>query len=138
MAQPYTKAQQLAWNKTEKKPKRVDHNRGSRTAKQRGEITANVAAEVDKRSGKRCERCGWQPGNFDPTGARMGLQRAHLIRRHAIADRTAAEDLANLCGPSVNTGTCHWWIDHTREGMEWAKKYRKALQEGAGTHAPDD
>ncbi|WP_217597145.1 hypothetical protein [Cohnella sp. GbtcB17] len=138
MAQPYPKTRQLAWNKTEKKPKRINHNRGSRTAKQRGDISPKVAAKVDKRSKNRCEQCGWRPGNYDPTGARMGLQRAHLIRRGKVEDHTTAQDVAKLCGPSVNTGTCHWWIDHTREGMEWAKRYRKALQEGAGTNAPDD
>lgn len=99
------------------------------TAKQRGNISPSVSQKVHERAGGRCERCGWALGTFDPTGKRMGLQRAHLVRRWKL-ERTTEHDIALLCGPSVNSGTCHHWIDYTAEGREWAESYRKKLMEG--------
>lgn len=108
------------------KPK---HERGSRTAKQRGAISAKVANLVDVRSGGACELCGWRPGHRDPSGKRMTLERAHLRRRWKQEETTGVE-VAKLCGPSTSVGTCHWWIDYTREGREWAEQYRDQLIRG--------
>lgn len=110
---------------------KVQHNRRALTAKQRGEISASVAAKVDIRSGNRCEFCGWAPGDPDDTGQRMNLERAHLIRRHKIDGRTTEHDVAKLCGPSTNTNTCHWEVDSTRAGRERAAAYRLQLIEEA-------
>lgn len=57
------------------------------------------------------------------------LQCAHLIRRWKLQE-TTANDVAFLCGPSVNSGTCHWWVDYTRAGKEWAEAYRERLYGG--------
>lgn len=114
-AYTYSKAQQT--HKERQKP----------TRKQRGHISPSVSKAVKLRSGNRCERCGWSPGNYDPTGKRMGLQNAHLIRRGKIEIQTNANDVARLCGPSVNSGTCHHFVDYSAQGREWAKEYREYL-----------
>lgn len=104
------------------KPK---YKRYKPTAKQRGAISPEVYAAALKRSGGRCECCG-----------RYGeLQCAHLVRRHNIKGRTTVNDVAMLCGPSVNTGTCHNWIDYTRAGADWAKGLREQFySKGSGNY----
>jgi len=104
------------------------YKRRKPTQGQRGAIPSKAREIALIRSGGRCERCGWVNGSYDPTGRRMGLQAAHLIRRRNIEKRTEAYDIAYLCGPSVNTHTCHWWVDHTQEGREWAKAFREQLK----------
>ena len=32
-----------------------------------------------------------------------------------------------LCGPAVNTGTCHNAIDYTAAGRKWAEDFRLEL-----------
>ncbi|MCG7385063.1 HNH endonuclease [Paenibacillus sp. ACRRY] len=96
------------------KPK---HKRFKRTAKERGRITSEVYEAALERSGGRCERCG----KCDY------LQCAHLIRRWKVEVETTVNDVAMLCGPSVNTGTCHNIIDYTQAGKEWAEEYRDRL-----------
>lgn len=96
------------------------------TTKQRGRITPEVYQGAWERSGGRCERCG-KPGRQE-NGT---LQCAHLIRRRKIEVGTTVNDVAMLCGPSVNTGTCHNWIDYTKAGREWAEEYRLTLYKKA-------
>lgn len=96
------------------------HKRNKPTAKQRGQISMKVRREVETRSEGYCECCGKHKNSV------WGLQKAHLIRRWKL-NETTAQDIADLCGPSVNTGTCHWWIDNTKEGREWAKVFREKL-----------
>jgi hypothetical protein len=103
------------------------YGRRKPTAKQRGNISPSVSKEVIRRSGNVCERCGWTIGRYDPTGRKMGLQNAHLIRRGNVKVKTEPWDVARLCGPSVNTGTCHNIIDYTAKGKEWAAEYREQL-----------
>ena len=95
------------------------YRRRKPTSKMRGRITTDVYNAAYERSGGRCERCG----------KTEGLQAAHLIRRWKIESQTTANDIAILCGPSVNTGTCHNWVDYTREGRDWAAEYRSQLYE---------
>lgn len=96
------------------KPK---HKRFKRTAKERGQITSDVYDKALERSGGYCERCG--KGGY--------LQCAHLIRRWKVEVETTINDVAMLCGPSTNTGTCHNIIDYTSKGKEWAEEYRDRL-----------
>lgn len=98
------------------KPK---HKRNKPTAKQRGAISSEVYQAALERSGGRCERCG----------STEGLQCAHLVRRWKIEGRTTVNDVAMLCGPSVNSGTCHHYVDYTAEGKEWAKELRQEQYE---------
>lgn len=95
-----------------------NHRRRKLTTKMRGRISKEVYAEAWERSGGMCERC--KRGEY--------LECAHLIRRWKL-DETTVNDVAMLCGPSVNTGTCHNWIDYTRKGREWAESYRNELYE---------
>lgn len=102
------------------------YSRTKKTAAQRGHISAKVRQRVHIRSGGRCEWCGWAPGEYDATGRRMGLQDAHLVRRWKLPE-TTENDVARLCGPSTNAGTCHWKVDYTAAGREWAEAFRKKL-----------
>lgn len=102
------------------------YKRMKKTAKQRGAISKKADQEARKRAQGRCERCGWVEGSYDPTGRRWRLERAHLVRRWKLKE-TTGKDIALLCGPSTNTGTCHWWVDHTKQGREWAEEYRRKL-----------
>ncbi|MFB6366861.1 hypothetical protein ACFCP7_22930 [Paenibacillus elgii] len=114
------------WNPAPK----PQHGRAKKTTKERGRISKALYDEAVERSQGRCEWCGWAAGSFDPTGTgrRWGLEAAHLIRRRNC-DGTTAQDIAMLCGPSTNTGTCHNKVDYTRDGRLWAKEYRKGLRE---------
>src|SRR5690606_24280732 len=105
------------------------HSRTKKTAKQRGYISSKVRQAVDTRSQGRCEWCGWYEGQYDPTGRKWGLQKAHLRRRWKL-EETTEHDIANLCGPSVNTNTCHWKVDYTEEGRRWAEQFRERLMQG--------
>lgn len=93
------------------------YRRRKPTTKMRGRISSDVYNKAVVRSGGRCERCG----------SVEGLQCAHLIRRWKIDGETTVNDVAMLCGPSVNSGTCHNWIDYTKEGREWAVEFRQQL-----------
>lgn len=106
------------------KPK---HKRSKPTAKQRGRITEQVYNEAVERSGGRCEACGWYEGSYSKDNRQWGLECAHLIRRRNVEIETTETEVAMLCGPSVNTGTCHNKVDYTRAGREWAAQYREYL-----------
>lgn len=105
------------------------HNRNKPKLKDRGRISPEVYEEAYARSNGHCERCKWKDGSIDNTGMRWRLEAAHLIRRRHL-DETTAEDIAMLCGPQVNSGTCHNWVDMTREGREWAENLRNELMKG--------
>jgi ribosomal protein S14 len=100
---------------------KVKHKRNKPTAKQRGSISHKVRAEVEKRSGNRCERCGKY------RSAVWTLEMAHITRRWAQDGLTTANDLVHLCGPSTNSGTCHHFADYTRAGREWLKQFQNHL-----------
>jgi hypothetical protein len=95
-----------------------NYRRRKPTTKMRGRISPAVYQAAWERSGGVCERCGRSEG----------LQCAHLVRRWKLPE-TTANDVAMLCGPSVDSGTCHNWVDYTREGREWAEEYRNHLYE---------
>ncbi|NWL87586.1 HNH endonuclease [Paenibacillus sp. 79R4] len=97
------------------------YRRRKPTSKMRGRITPDVYQTALERSGGRCERC-------NKTGY---LEAAHLVRRWKIEGSTTANDIAMLCGPAVNTGTCHNWVDYTAEGRAWAEEYRQQLYKKA-------
>lgn len=108
------------------KTKKVTHNRKSPRLRDRGLVKPEVYKKAYERSGGRCERCGWKDGSIDPTGARWKLEAAHAIRRRHL-DETTPEDIIMLCGLQVNTGTCHNWVDMTRDGRKWAEQFRNNL-----------
>lgn len=95
--------------------KRRKPKRGSVTR-----ITPKARQEVYERVGyRRCECCG--------VSNAYAFEVSHLEQ---ASQGGRGDDPANLllvCGPSVNTNTCHWWIDSTKEGRKWAMKKRKEL-----------
>ncbi|WP_341348620.1 hypothetical protein [Paenibacillus sp. FSL H3-0469] len=105
------------------KPK---HKRNKPTAKQRGAISKEVYAAALERSGGCCEQCG----------STKGLQCAHLLRRWQIEGETTVNDVAMLCGPSVNSGTCHHYVDYTAGGKQWAINKREEFYSRAFPEIP--
>lgn len=95
--------------------KRRVPKRGTRTR-----ITQKARSEVYKRVGYRhCERCGRSQA--------YAFEVAHLQQASQLGSGNDPANLVLLCGPSVNSGTCHWWIDSTKEGRAWAMEKRKEL-----------
>lgn len=92
-----------------KKPKRGQASR----------ITKAVRDEVLKRSEGKCERCG-------RTRA-YAFEMAHLVQASQLGRGDEPWNIVLLCGPSVNTGTCHNFADYTAEGREWRMAKRKEL-----------
>lgn len=99
--------------------------RNKPTAKQRGYISPSVRQKVNERAGDKCERC------YKNRNAVWTLEQAHLTRRWQIEGKTTEYDLALLCGPSTQSGTCHHWADSTREGREWLSNFKNRLLEEA-------
>lgn len=93
-------------------PKRGNHTR----------ITKKARNDVYERVGYRhCERC--------KVSQAYAFEVAHLEQASQGGSGDDPANLALLCGPSVNSGTCHWWADSTKEGREWRMEKRKELQE---------
>lgn len=84
-------------------------------------ITNKVRDEVSQRSEGKCERCG-------RTSA-YAFEMAHLVQASQGGRGDDPANVVLLCGPSVNTGTCHNFADYTAEGREWRMKKRKELIE---------
>lgn len=82
-------------------------------------ITNKARQEVYGRADGKCERCG-------RTRA-YSFEVAHLIQASQGGRGDDPANLSLLCGPSVNTGTCHNFADYTAEGREWRTNKRKEL-----------
>lgn len=95
-----------------------NHKRNKPTRKQRGEISASVRSKVNERSKDRCERCGKHKSSV------WTLENAHITRRMDIKEKTTEDDLIRLCGPSTQSGTCHHWVESTREGKNWLRSLK--------------
>jgi HNH endonuclease len=107
----YTKEQQL----------------GKRTKKKRGQltkITKKVREEVLRRSEGNCERCGRSQA--------YAFEMSHLQQASQGGRGDDPSNVVLLCGPSVNTGTCHNFADYTAAGREWRMEKRKELMEYYG------
>lgn len=95
--------------------KRSKPKRGNLT-----KITPKVRAEVKRRSQGKCERCG--------RSTAYAFEMAHLIQASQGGSGREPWNIALLCGPSVNSGTCHHFADYTAEGREWRKAKREELE----------
>lgn len=107
---------------------KINPNHRRRVPKRRNvtRITPKARNEVYERVGMRkCERCG-------RTFA-YAFEVSHLEQASQGGRGDDPANLVLLCGPSVNTNTCHWWIDSTKEGREWAMEKRKELIEYYGS-----
>lgn len=101
---------------------KVNPNHKRRKPKQstRTRITNKVREEVLRRSEGKCERC-------NRTSA-YSFEMSHLVQASQGGSGDEPWNVALLCGPSVNTGTCHNFADYTAKGREWRKHKRKELK----------
>jgi|SRR5690625_68317 len=97
-----------------------NYKRFKKTRAQKTRVTTKARQEVYRRAGGRiCERCGrTQAYSFEV---------AHLIQASSGGSGDDPANLVLLCGPSVNTGTCHNFADYTADGREWRMNKRKEL-----------
>lgn len=96
----------------------------NRRAPKRGDltkITNKVRKEVQIRSEGKCERCGRTTA--------YAFEMSHLIQASQGGSGSDPANIVLLCGPSVNTGTCHNFADYTAAGREWRMQKRKELIE---------
>ncbi|WP_243299122.1 HNH endonuclease [Bacillus litorisediminis] len=82
-------------------------------------ITQKVRKEVMRRSEGKCERCGKSQA--------YSFEMAHLKQASQGGRGDEPWNIALLCGPSVNTGTCHNFADYTAEGRKWRMEKREEL-----------
>lgn len=92
-----------------------------RSPKNQSKITQEVRKEVLRRSEGKCERCG--------RSTAYAFEMAHLMQASQGGKGNDPANIALLCGPSVNTGTCHNFADYTAKGREWRMLKRKELIE---------
>lgn len=90
----------------------------------KSKITAKVREEVLRRSEGLCERCG--------TCQSWGMEMAHLLSAGQGGSGSEPWNVVLLCGPSVNTGTCHNFADYTKAGREWRKQRQGELKKYYG------
>lgn len=96
------------------------HKRGKPKRKDRGRITPVVAEETLRRAGGLCEKCGFPP--LPGTHADR-LELAHLQKRSQGGRGDQPWNIVALCGPSVNSNTCHNDIDYKRRSYrDWIEK----------------
>ncbi|MDH2334255.1 hypothetical protein [Paenibacillus polymyxa] len=110
---PYSKKQQTS-------SKRVKKKRGNHTA-----ITSAVREEVDRRASEHtgyvvCERCG-------VSRPALWFEKAHLVNASQYGSGSEPWNIANLCGPRSESGTCHQFADDTAAGRAWKMSKRNEL-----------
>lgn len=105
---------------------KVNPNHKRRIPKRRNitRITKEVRKEVLERSKGNCERCG--------RSRSYAFEMAHLISASDLGSGSDPANVVLLCGPSVNTGTCHNFADYTAKGRKWRMQKRKELIEYYG------
>lgn len=95
------------------------HGRRKPKRGQLSKITQKARNEVYRRSEMKCERCGvTNPYCFEVS---------HLIQASQGGRGDDPSNLCLLCGPSVNSGTCHNFADYTSLGREWRMQKRNEL-----------
>ena len=87
-------------------------------------ITPSVRKEVLRRSEGKCERCGRTQA--------YAFECAHLINASQMGSGKEPWNVVLLCGPKVNSETCHNWADETRTGREWKQAKREELKKYYG------
>lgn len=98
---------------------KINPNHRRRVPKNRTRITQEVRREVYERSEGKCERCGRTQA--------YAFEFAHLIQASQLGRGDDPANIVFLCGPSVNSGTCHNFADYTAKGREWRMQKRKEL-----------
>lgn len=105
---------------------KINPNHKRRVPKRRNltKITQKVRTEVLNRSEGKCERCG-------RTRA-YAFEMAHLQQASQMGRGDDPANIVLLCGPSVNSNTCHNFADYTAEGRKWRMRKRKELMDYYG------
>ena len=103
---------------------KVNPNHKRRVPKNRTRITKEVREEVLKRSEGKCERC--------LRSRAYAFEMAHLVQASHGGRGDEPWNIVLLCGPSVNTGTCHNYADYTADGRAWRIGKRKELEKRYG------
>lgn len=98
---------------------KLKHRRNKPKQSTRTRITNKVRQEVLRRSEGKCERCG--------RSRSYAFEMAHLVSASQLGSGGDPANIVLLCGPSVNSGTCHHFADYTKEGKEWRMNKRKEL-----------
>ncbi|MGR6765383.1 hypothetical protein ACU1JV_26805 [Paenibacillus sp. T2-29] len=103
------------------------HKRGRKKRGNYTAITSAVRDEVDRRAAEHtgyviCERCG-------VSRPALWFEKAHLVNASQYGSGSEPWNIANLCGPRSETGTCHQWVDDTAAGRAWKMKKRDELIE---------
>ncbi|MEC0234041.1 hypothetical protein P4H71_06815 [Paenibacillus kribbensis] len=103
------------------------HKRGRKKRGNHTAITSAVREEVDRRASEHtgyvvCERCG-------VSRPALWFEKAHLINASQYGSGSEPWNIANLCGPRSETGTCHQFADDTAVGREWKLHKRDELIE---------
>lgn len=107
------------------------HDRHKPKWKEHGRVIQDVASHVWYRDGGRCQRCGAMQGELDRFGFPKRLEIAHLHNRSQMGSGEP-DNLTLLCGPVVNSDSCHHWADSTAEGRRWKEKRRAELMKYYG------
>lgn len=112
---PVTKESQTSSRRL--KRKRGDHTK----------ITDRVRSEVDRRAAEKtdyivCERCGCSRPAYR-------FEKAHLDNASQYGSGRVPWNIANLCGPKTQTGTCHQYCDETAAGRVWKQEKQAELIE---------
>lgn len=90
-------------------------------------ITDKCSREVHRRSSEvngriTCEFCG-------TTAPRIRFERAHLINASQYGSGNEPWNIADVCGPRTESGTCHQIIDDTALGKRIKEQKRLELIE---------
>jgi len=103
------------------------HDRGAKLRRNHTRITNSARAEVKRRADGFCERCG-------KFVLGRGGEVAHLDGAAQLGCGDQPWNLVLLCGPSNQTGTCHWFIDSRKKsgGSDWSANKRAELMEQYG------
>ncbi|WP_163579080.1 HNH endonuclease [Gracilibacillus saliphilus] len=101
---------------------KINPNHKRRVPKQKDltRITQKVRKEVLRRSEGKCERCG--------RTVAYCFEMSHLEQASQLGSGSDPANIALLCGPSVNSGTCHHFADKTKKGREWRKQKKRELE----------
>lgn len=104
--------------------------------KEKGRITPETRTDVLVRDGFKCVKCGRKQGE---TGAFKGvpyfirLEIHHITFRSGLGEGTK-RNLATVCGPVTQSGTCHHWAQNTREGRVWFENWREERLDDNGDY----
>lgn len=109
------------------------YKRVKQTRKQNGKVTKEIYEQVVKRDRFKCVRCGKTALDKDKHGFSIKLEVAH-VENKSQGGSGDKKNLALLCGPKVNSGTCHNWVDETREGKDWFRWWSKSYLDEQGEY----